>query len=412
MAISELRHDVKIIDRPPGVRLYRGSAMLAAAVVLALVFNAANLPSPLYVIYKDRFGFSEITLTLVFAVYVVGSVVAMTVFGRLSDFVGRRPVLFAAIALSAVSAVIFLVTFNTATLFAARIVSGLAIGLVATACTAWIAELQPEGDKGAAARVATGANLAGLGLGPLVAGLLAELAPLPLKLPFLVYLVGLVPPAVVVWTVHETVRRKRPLSEVPLKPQVSVPHRIAGQFIAPAVTAFASFALMGFYSSLIPSLLADSLQIDNHAASGAVIFFMFGCGILAIALSGALSSRAMMFSGLVLVIPGVVMLVLAQHLESLVLLLAASVIGGMSGALGYCGSLQVINEIAPGGRRAETVSAYMLACYIGVSVPVIGIGVVTELVSAGTADVAFAALLCVLALTAIAVGRRLGGNSR
>lgn len=149
MATSELRHDVKIIDRPPGVRLYRGSAMVAAAVVLALVFNAANLPSPLYVIYKDRFGFSEITLTLVFAVYVVGSVVAMTVFGRLSDYVGRRPVLFAAIALSAVSAVIFLVTFNTATLFAARIVSGLSIGLVATACTAWIAELQPEGDKGA-----------------------------------------------------------------------------------------------------------------------------------------------------------------------------------------------------------------------------------------------------------------------
>jgi MFS family permease len=214
----------------------------------------------------------------------------------------------------------------------------------------------------------------------------------------------------VVWTVHETVRRKRPLSELSLRPQVSVPRRIAGQFIAPAVTAFVSFALMGFYSSLIPSLLADSLQIDNHAASGAVIFFMFGCGILAIALSGALSSGAAMFTGLALVIPGVIMLVLAREMGSLELLLGASVVGGASGALGYCGSLQVINEIAPGGRRAETVSAYLLACYVGVSVPVIGIGVVTELASAGTADMAFAALLCVLALTAIVVGWGLGGK--
>ncbi len=411
MALSGLRQDVRVIEGAPGIRLHRASAMVGAAVVLALIFNAANLPAPLYVIYKERFGFSEITLTLVFAVYVIGSLLAMTFFGRLSDQVGRRPVLYGAIALSGLSTVIFLFTFNTATLFVARVISGFSIGLAGTACTAWIAELQPRGDEAVASRWATAANMAGLGLGPLIAGVLAQFAPLPLQLPFAVYLVGLIPPALVVWTVKETVRNKIPLRKISLRPQVSVPKKIAIRFIAPAVTAFVAFALMGFYSALIPSLLADSLKIENHAAGGLVIFFMFACGILAIALSGASSSRAVMFGGLALVVPGVVMLVAAQMLGSLAILLAASAAGGASGALGYCGSLQVVNQIAPGGRRAEIIAAFLIVCYLGVSLPVIGIGVTTQLTSATVADVAFAALLCVLAGAAAITGLKYGGRS-
>src|SRR5262249_29877130 len=159
-------------------------------VVMTLVFVAANLPAPLYVRYAERFGFSELTLTVVYAVYMIGSVAAVTIFGRISDQIGRRPVLFLSIALSAASAIIFLFTFNTATWLAARIVSGLALGLTATACTAWIAELQPDGDRRIATLFSTGANLVGLALGPLIAGLLAQFAPAPLRLPYLVYLVG------------------------------------------------------------------------------------------------------------------------------------------------------------------------------------------------------------------------------
>lgn len=118
MAIARPSRDVRPLDHAPGVRLHGGTAMLAAALVLTLVFNVANLPAPLYVIYRDRFGFSELMLTVAYAVYVIGSLVAMIVFGRVSDQIGRRPVLFLSIGLAAASAAIFLGTVNTAMLLA------------------------------------------------------------------------------------------------------------------------------------------------------------------------------------------------------------------------------------------------------------------------------------------------------
>jgi MFS family permease len=410
MAMSRPSHDVKPLDHAPGVRLHGGTAMLAAALVLSLVFVAANLPAPLYVLYAGRFGFSELVLTVVYAVYVIGSVLAVTIFGRISDQIGRRPVLLLSIVLSAASAIIFLLTFNTATLLTARVVSGLALGLTATACTAWIAELQPDGDRRIAALFSTGANLTGLALGPLIAGLFAQFAPAPLRLPYVVYLVGLVVPALVVWTVHETVKSKRPWSELSFRPRLGVPEEIAGRFIAPAVAAFVAFAVMGFYSALIPTLLEHGLKIASPGTGGGVTCFFFACGVSAIALSASMTSRVTMLAGLGLLVPGVILLVLAQPLGSLAALLVSSAIGGPASALGYRGSLQVINEIAPPDRRAETISTYLLVCYCGVSLPVIGIGLLSRLVGAQLADICFAALLCMFALAAFLTDRRYGGE--
>jgi MFS family permease len=412
MAMSRPSHDVRPLDRAPGVRLHGGTAMLAAALVLALIFVAANLPAPLYVLYARRFGFSELTLTIVYAVYMIGSVTAVTIFGRISDQIGRRPVLFLSITLSSASAVIFLLTFATGTLLVARVVSGLGLGLTATACTAWITELQPAGDRRIATLFATGANLTGLAIGPLLAGLLAQFAPFPLRLPYLVYLVGLAVPALVVWTVHETVRSKRPLAALSFRPCLGVPEEIIAQFIAPAVTAFVAFAVMGFYSALIPTLLAHGLQIASPAAGGAVTCFFFLCGVAALAASARMGSRPAMLCGLALLVPGVVLLVLAQPFHSLALLLVSSAIGGPASGLGCRGSLQVINEIAPSDRRAETISTYLLVCYGGVSLPVIGIGLLSGPVGPQRADVVFAALLCAFALAAFLTDRRYGGGKR
>ncbi len=411
MAIARPSRDVHQLDHAPGVRLYRGTRRLAAALVVLRGFNVANLPAPLYVIYRDRFGFSELMLTVAYAVYVIGALVAMMVFGRVSDRIGRRPVLFVSIGLAAASAVILLATVDTAMLLAGRIVSGLAGGLTATACTAWIAELEPHGDRRAAALFSTGGNLAGLALGPLIAGLLAQYTPYPLALPYLVYLVGLIVPALVVWTVHETVRDKRPLTARSLRPRVGVPDEIVARFIAPAVAAFVAFAVMGFYSALIPTLLAQALKIDSHAVGGAVVFCFFTVGVVAIALSARMSGRAAMLTGLALLVPGVMLLELAQALASMSLLLVSTAIGGAASGLGYRSTLQVINEIAPSDRRAETVSSYLLACYCGVSLPVIGIGLLSGAVGAQTADLVFAVLLCVLALVAFVTDRRYRGGA-
>ena len=144
-----------------------------------------------------------------------------------------------------------------------------------------------------------------------------------------------------------------------------MPRSIIGAFIAPAVTVFAAFSLLGFYSALAPSLLQRSLQLESHAIGGAIIFELYAVATLVLALTHWLGARAAMLWGLALLIPALGLLVVAFQSHSLPLLLAGAALGGGAAALGYRGSLQIVNQIAPENRRAEVVSTYLIFCYAG-----------------------------------------------
>jgi MFS family permease len=247
---------------PAGPQLRGNAASLAAASVLMLTFMGATLPTPLYVIYRDELHFSQITLTLIYAVYFGGALATAFFLGRLSDETGRRVAIFAAVALSMIATVVFIFADSLPMLFLARLMSGLGIPLAAGAGTAWVAELC-EG-RCAAASLSAGATLAGLGLGPLVAGILAEYAPAPLILPFLLLLLLGIVAAAIAWHLPETVKRPvRAWSKLLLQPRVGVPRAIVPAFLAPAITAFATFSLLGFYSALAPSLLQQVLHVES-----------------------------------------------------------------------------------------------------------------------------------------------------
>ncbi|RVD41665.1 MFS transporter, partial [Mesorhizobium sp. M4B.F.Ca.ET.019.03.1.1] len=215
-----------------------GGATTAVAAMIAALFAGSTVLTPLYIIYKQAFGFSQMTLTLVYAVYVVGNLAALLVFGRLSDAIGRRPAALAAMTTALVSALVFLFAENVAWLDIARILSGLGIGVGAGTGTAWIAELIDSEDKSRAATIATSTNFVGLGLGALVSGVLAEYAPWPLKLTFVLYLALLALVTLLIWRTRETVLRPGRLSDVSMRPRLSVPADIRAAFVAPAVTGF------------------------------------------------------------------------------------------------------------------------------------------------------------------------------
>src|SRR5262249_15601766 len=159
-------------------------------------------------------------------------------FGRLSDSLGRRPVALAAVGVALVSALVFLFAGNVASLEIARILSGLAIGVGAGTGTAWLAELIAGDDKSRATLIATSTNFLGLGIGALIAGLLADYAPLPLRLIFIVYCAALVAVALLVWRTRETARRTSSPARISWQPRLAVPGEIRAVFIAPAVTGF------------------------------------------------------------------------------------------------------------------------------------------------------------------------------
>ena len=379
-------------------------ALTAVATQLGIMFIGAILPTPLYPLYREAFGFSGVTLTLIYATYVLGNLTALLFFGRLADQIGRRPASLPAVAVGMASAVIFAAAQGTAWLFVARGVSGFSTGLASGAATAWIAELYAGSDKSRAARVASAANFFGCAAGPLIGGVFAQFAFAPLRLSYLAYLVLLCGAAGAVFLPRETVTRPKPLGDVELHPRIGVPPGIRLQFISPAVTGFATFSLIGFYSALIPGLLGETLHQSAPLVAGLVVCELFLVAAVAILASGMFASQTATLAALLLLPPSVWILVGAEVAHSLALLVFAAALGGLAGGLGYRGSLEVINRIAPGDRRSETVSSYMIALFAGNSVPVIGIGFLAAAATALTAHVVFAAVLTVLAGVALLTG--------
>lgn len=384
-----------------------GVAIGAVAVALGIFFMGSTLLSPLYVLYEQAFAFSRTVLTLIYAVYAIGNVAALLFFGRLSDEIGRRRVTHFANALAALSTLLFLIADGTSWLFAARLLSGFAIGAGAGTTTAWLVELYSARNKSGATVMASGANMVGVAVGPLLAGFLAQYAPWPLHLPFVIYLLALLVNELLIWQAPETVNHPiRSFARISLRPRLGVPKAIRVRFVAPAVTVFVTMGLFGFYVALVPIIVAENLHQPNRAVGGLVVFELLAVAAVAIVATQRVDSRTSMLGALVLLLPSIALLVLAQALESVSILLIGTSLGGISTALGYRGSLQVVNQIAPDSRRAEVVSSYFVCGFCGNSLPVIGVGVISSIWTPLAASFIFAFTIVVLALVALATGMK------
>ncbi|MCC3772793.1 MFS transporter, partial [Streptomyces sp. UNOC14_S4] len=175
-----------------------GGRFWAVAYTLLLLLTGTNIPTPLYRGFQEKFGFSPLTVTLVFAVYVAALVPSLLLCGPLSDAVGRRAVLVPAVVVAALGSMAFALATDVGWLFGARLLQGLAVGAASGALTAALNETEPAGDRRRAALVSTVASVGGLGTGPLLGGILAQYAPFPSTLPFVVEVVLLVPALVAV----------------------------------------------------------------------------------------------------------------------------------------------------------------------------------------------------------------------
>ncbi|HEX5184882.1 MAG TPA: MFS transporter [Allosphingosinicella sp.] len=376
-----------------------GLGRLTGGIVVAALFMGSTLLTPLYDLYRSDYRFSALMLVLLYAVYVVGNLAALLFFGRLSDQIGRKPMLFAGLALAAASAILFLAAQGLATLFAGRIVNGLAVGIGAGAATAWITEFMPAERRTDAASLMTSFNFAGLALGPLLAGPLVQYAPAPLRLPFIAYLALLAGVGVLAAIPPETLAERAPLS---LAPRLGVPRGARLAFLAPAATGFCAMAVVGFYAALGPTTIRDDLHIANRAAAGAIVAELFIVAAVLILATRRVSARAVMRAGLIATPIGLALLVLGERTASVPILLVATAACGIAGALGYRGGLAVANDLAPPERRAEIASLYFVCVFCGNALPVIGVGILVQAASPPVADLAFACLISAIAVAALA----------
>ena len=377
----------------------RQVAFWLLALVLAVTMLGTTLPTPLYVIYQGRWHFSAAMVTVTFAVYAAAVIATLLLAGRSSDLAGRRPVLAVALGASALSTVVFILAPGLGALIAARIVSGLSAGLMTGTATATLTELIPASASRRASLVATAANMAGLGLGPLVAGLFAQYAPHPTTLVFEVYLAVLAVAGLTLLLVPETVPlRTRPALRFA---GLGLPERGRGEFIAAGVAAFSAFALLGLFSSLVPGFIAGQLHEGNHAVQGAVVFLLLAVGTVTQVALSRFSSRHVVVAGLGLFLAALALIVAGLAQSGMALFLVGTVVGGVAVGAIFLGSLATANRLAPAERRGQAISAFFVACYAGLIIPVVGVGVLSEFTGTFPAVLTFSILLAVLCLFSI-----------
>lgn len=365
------------------------------ALTFLVVGAFSTAPSPLYALYQQRDGFSSFTITLIYAAYAVGVATSLFLAGHVSDWIGRRRVLLPAVGVSIVSGLIFLVWRDLPGLIIARIVNGLSVGAVTATATAWLAELHASARPDASARraqlVATTVNVGGLGLGALISGFLAEWVADPLTVPYLVFLALLIGAALMLAATPET--RPVPDPRPAYRPQrIAVPAADRARYFAAAVAGFFAFAANGLFTALAPTVLAGPLGHTSRALAGATIFVMFGAGVAFQVAFMATEPRRSIQLGLGMIVTGLAVTVLSLWLSSpsLALFLVGGAFSGGGAGLLFKGSIATVAQVAPPESRAEALAGFFLAAYVGLSVPVIGLGVALQSVSPKVAVLGFA----------------------
>ncbi|MGW8955557.1 MFS transporter [Streptomyces sp. NPDC055709] len=370
--------------------------------ILVVVLTGANIPAPLYVVYESIFGFTPDLTTVIFAVYAVGVLTALLFFGRMSDHLGRRPVMGASLALMAVSTAVFLTAENAAMLCVARLLSGLAVGLVVAAATAALSEFAPHGDVHQAAAVSTSASMIGFGMGPLICGVLSEYAPAPTHLVYAVYL-GLLTLAALALALLPETASARDRRFVPHL-DIEVPTTGRTEFLPAAMGVFSGFFMLGLFAGLIPSFFGHDLHWTNHALGGALVFLLYGVAAATEAGARRLADRTALSRGLLILPLALALIVLAFAYVSLPVFLAGTVLGGAAVGLVFIGGQATVNRNAPADRRAAASASLLIAAYLGFSVPVVAVGVasvhVGTLQATTRAAIVFAAI-CAGALTVL-----------
>ena len=367
------------------LRLPRRAGFWAVAASFAVLTAFSTAPSPLYSTYQRQDGLSSITITIVYAVYAAGVVVSLLLVGHVSDWYGRRPVVIPALLTALCAAVILSFSTSLSALLAGRVLTGLALGAAIATATAYLTDLDAEPGAGPTRRsqvVATVANIGGLALGPLVAGLLGQYLPAEPALTYVVFAVLLA--GAVLATTAAPEGRPVPAPRPRYHPQrLAAPSAGRSQFRAALTGVFLSFAALGLFAGLAGALLAGPLRHPSASLAGLVVFIAFGAGAATQVATMDWPTRRLLGTGLSALVAGLAAVVAAAWVTppSLGLFLAGAVIVGIGGGALFRGTLALIVSTAPASERAGALATFFVAGYVGLSLPIVGAGIALQYAS-------------------------------
>ncbi|MCP2280140.1 Predicted arabinose efflux permease, MFS family [Nocardia amikacinitolerans] len=372
-------------------------------VASGVALGVSGVPAPLYGIYETQWHLSPLTTTIVFAVYAVAALGAVLVSGRISDVVGRKPVLLGAFATMIAGLVVFVLADSVPMLLLARALHGMAVGSTVVAGAAALLDLRPH--RGARSGQLSGVAFnVGMAVAILGSALLAQYAPHPLRTPYVVITVVCLAIAAGVLALREPHGARQAGRIRIAKP--AVPQEIRADFWFSAIGVMAAWSVLGVLLSLYPSLAAQQTGIHNLVFGGAVVASTALSGATAQLFATGIPARRAAILGdtgmalaLLLTVPA-----LATH--SWVAVLGAGVALGATFGLGFGGSLRHLSNVVPHHKRGETMSAYYLLAYSAMALPTILAGWAATTWGLKTVFPWFVGVVAVACLVAAGLGLR------
>jgi MFS family permease len=389
------------------VVLARSAAFAVVTGTTATLLAASSAPTPLYPVYQAEFGFSSLTLTAIFAVYVLALLSSLLTVGRLSDFLGRRPVLAAGLVLEAAAMAVFLDAHGVAALFAGRVVQGLATGAVVGVVGAYLLDLQPPGGSRLGSLVNSAAATGGLGLGAAATGILIEYAPHPTRLVFAILTAAFLALAVTTALLPETVDRK-PGVRAALRPRVSVPRAARLPFLRALPTMASTWMLGGLMFSVGGSLLALVFGQHNHAVVGLVIGLFAGSAAIASVRLRAVAPERMARIGTTLLVAGTVLFASAIAASSLTVFVLGALTAGAGFGPAFLGAFRAVSQLAEPHERAALISAIYVVSYLAFSIPALIAGLLITQVGLQHTSLGYAIVVAAVAAGTLAYELRAG----
>ena len=368
--------DVDASRVPAAQRRRHRSGFWAAAFAFLIVMAVATLPSPLYGLYRTRDHLSALTITVVFAIFAASTIAILQRDSSIVARIGRRGTMLAAVATMMVAVGVLAAWKDLPGLLIGRLVTGVAVGLAAGTAITYLVELRLRADPKAspvrARTIGTSVTVGALGFGPLIAGCLAQWVPLPLTVPYLVFLALGAIALIGLWAVPETgapATQKKPAGS---RRRVRLP-------VPAAAGTLAAFSANGLFAGLSGLFLVTTLHDPSHALAGAALFLLFACGV--VSQLATLQASRVLALGMVSMLAGLALLVVSVRLSTpnlAMFLIAGALIGAGSGAV-FKGTTGIVLEASPPESRVAMTSDLLIALYVGLAVPVIGAGVALDL---------------------------------
>ncbi len=390
----------------------RGSGFWTVAFAFLIVMAVATVPSPVYGLYRIRDHLSALTITVVFAIFAGGTIAVLQRDSVIAARIGRRGTMLAAVATMMVAMAVLAAWKDLPGLLIGRLITGVSVGLAAGTAITYLVELRLRADPTAspvrARTIGTSVTVGALGIGPLIAGCLAQWVRQPLTVPYLVFIALGAIALIGLWAAPET---GAPAKEKKL----AGPRRKARLPVPAAAATLAAFAANGLFAGLSGLFLVTTLHHPSHALSGAALFVLFTCGV--VSQLATLPASRVLALGTVSMLAGLVLLVVSVRLTApslAMFLIGGALIGAGSGAV-FKGTTGIVLGAAPPDSRVAMTSDLLIALYVGLSVPVIGAGVALDLgASAPNTVLGFAILVGLgVALSGWALlGRRPQGSEQ